>query len=213
MHQPTHQHFDNLKRILRYIRGTTHHGVTINGSSLILRSYSDSDWAGDQQDRKSTTGYCNFLGETLISWSVKKQTTTIARFSTEAEYRAIAAATTEIIWLRRLLQELDIPQQAPTTLYCDNTSAIALANNPVYHVRTKHIEIDCHFIRECIKNLSITVHHISSKDQLADLFTKSLPISRFKLLAAKLLTPLESSACKGILKTNTPESSKPKKVQ
>ncbi|PKU73279.1 Retrovirus-related Pol polyprotein from transposon TNT 1-94 [Dendrobium catenatum] len=210
MHQPTDSHFDALKRILRYIRGTTQVGITLSGSSLTLRAYSDSDWAGDQHDRKSTTGYCNFLGDTLISWSVKKQST-IARSSTEAEYRAIASATTEIIWLRRLLQELDIPQNVPTILYCDNTSAIALANNPVYHARTKHIEIDCHFIRECIKNQSIQVHHISSKDQLADLFTKALPISRFKFLTSKLITHTDSLACQGILESQHPETSKARK--
>ncbi|PKU81762.1 Retrovirus-related Pol polyprotein from transposon TNT 1-94 [Dendrobium catenatum] len=211
MHKPTDQHFDALKRILRYLRGTIHYGLPITGSSMTLRSYADSDWAGDHHDRKSTTGYCNFLGDTLISWSVKKQST-IARSSTEAEYRAIAAVTTEIIWLRRLLQELNFAQSTPTTLYCDNTSAIALANNPVYHARTKHIEVDCHFIRDCIKNQSIQVHHISSKDQLADFFTKSLSISRFKLLANKLLT-FGTSACRRVLEDKLIEPSKNKKVQ
>ncbi|KAI0524414.1 hypothetical protein KFK09_003782 [Dendrobium nobile] len=128
-----------------------------------LISYVDSDWACDHQDRKSTTGYCNFLGQTLISWSVKKQST-IARSSAEAEYCALASATTEIIWLRQLLQELGNEQKAPTTLYCDNTSAISLAHNPVYHARTKHIEVDYHFIQNCIKDKTIQVQHISSKD-------------------------------------------------
>ncbi|PKU63244.1 Retrovirus-related Pol polyprotein from transposon TNT 1-94 [Dendrobium catenatum] len=198
MHQPRINDFDALKQILRYIRGTTQFGLPINGSSLTLQSNVDSDWAGDHTDRKSTTGYCNFLGTSLISWSVKKQTT-IARSSTEAEYRAIALVTTEIIWLRRLLHELDCPQLEPTKFYCDNTSAIALANNPVYHARTKHIEIDCHFIRDCIKNHSIQVHHISTKDQLADLFTKYLSVTRFKLLAHKLINPIDSSVCQGVL--------------
>ncbi|XP_020672132.1 uncharacterized protein LOC110092095 [Dendrobium catenatum] len=210
MHSPTDQHFDALKRILRYLRGTVHYGLPITGSSMNLRSYVDSDWAGDQQDRKSTTGYCNFLGNTLISWSVKKQTT-IARSSTEAEYRAIAAVTTEIIWLRRLLEEFGFAQTSPTILYCDNTSAIVLANNPVYHARTKHIEVDCHFIRECIKNQSIQVHHISSKDQLADFFTKSLSISRFKLLVSKMLTS-GASACRRVLNDKDIDYSKNNKT-
>ncbi|KAI0502019.1 hypothetical protein KFK09_016964 [Dendrobium nobile] len=196
MHKPTELHFAALKRILRYIRGTVHYGLPISGNSLTLTSYSDFDWAGDLQDRKSTTGYCNFLGDSLVSWSVKKQST-IARSSTEAEYHALAATSTEIIWLRRLLQELDCPQTESTVLYCDNTSAIALANNPVYHARTKHIEIDCHFIRECIQNNSINVHHISTKDQLADLFTKSLPTARFKELKNKLILSSESISLQG----------------
>ncbi|XP_020680552.1 uncharacterized protein LOC110098160 [Dendrobium catenatum] len=196
MHIPTEVQFSALKRILRYIRGTVHYGLPLTGNSLTLTSYSDSDCARDQQDRKSTIGYCNFLGNSLISWSLKKQST-IARSSTEAEYRAIAANTTEIIWLRRLLQELDCPQNGSTTLYCDNTSTIALANNPVYHARTKHIEIDCHFIQECIQNNSINVHHISTKDQLADLFTKSLPNARFKELTNKLILSSETISLRG----------------
>ncbi|KAI0519071.1 hypothetical protein KFK09_006511 [Dendrobium nobile] len=198
MHHPTTSNFEFLKRILRYVKGSLHIGIPISADSLQLSSYSDSDWAGDSQDRKSTTGYCNFLGSTPISWCAKKQST-VARSSTEAEYRAIALATTEIIWLRRLLSELDCTQNHPTPLYCDNTSAIALANNPVYHARTKHIEIDCHFIRECIKNQSIQVLHVASKDQLADLFTKPLSISRFKQLTLKLTVPMETLVCRGML--------------
>ncbi|PKU66659.1 putative mitochondrial protein [Dendrobium catenatum] len=212
MHQPTTSDFEALKRILRYIQGTTQFGLPINGKSLLLSSYVDSDWAGDHKDRKSTTGYCNFLGTSLVSWSVKKQTT-IARSSTEAEYRAIASVTTEIIWLRQLLKELNCPQTEPTKLYCDNTSAIALANNPVYHARTKHIEIDCHFIRDCIKNRSIQIHHISSQDQLADLFTKSLPSARFKFLVNQLIDRTDSSACRGVLDNASLEASIIKKVQ
>ncbi|XP_020684519.1 uncharacterized protein LOC110101095 [Dendrobium catenatum] len=198
MHQLTVSNFEFLKRILRYIAGSKQIGIPIGAESLILSSYTDFDWAGDSQDRKSTTGYCNFLGSTPISWCAKKQTT-VARSSTEAEYIAIALTTTEIIWLRRLLEELDCIQAQPTPLYYDNTSAIALANNPVYHARTKHIEIDCHFIRECIKNQFIQVHHIASKDQIADLFTKPLSISRFKQLITKLTVPIEPLVCRGML--------------
>ncbi|XP_020686822.1 uncharacterized protein LOC110102714 [Dendrobium catenatum] len=196
MHQPMVSDFEALKRILRYLQGTIQHGLPINGDSLVLKSYVDSDWAGDHTDRKSTTGFCNFLGTSLVSWSVKKQTT-IARSSTEAEYQAIASVTMEIIWLRQLLNELGCSQIEPTKLYCDNTSAIALANNPVYHARTKHIEIDCHFIRDCIKNGSIQVHYISTQDQLADLFTKALPSTRFKFLVNQLITRIDSSDCRG----------------
>ncbi|PKU70617.1 Retrovirus-related Pol polyprotein from transposon TNT 1-94 [Dendrobium catenatum] len=197
MHQPTDANFDALKRILRYIKGTLNIGLPLSRHSFDLSSFVDSDWTGDQKDRKSTTGYCTFLGRSLVTWCVKKQST-IARSSTEAEYRALAAAAADLIWIRQLLHELGCPQNNPTKLFCDNTSAIALANNPVFHARTKHIEVDCHYIRECIKNNSIQVHHISTKDQIADIFTKALSIVRFRHLANKLISSYPSSVCKGV---------------
>ncbi|KAI0519513.1 hypothetical protein KFK09_006962 [Dendrobium nobile] len=105
MHQPSNQNFEDLKCILRYIQGSLNIGLPLYRDYLNLTSYVDADWAGDQTDSKSTTGYCNFLGNTVISWCVKKQAT-IARSSTEAEYRALASAGTDIIWTRQLLQEL-----------------------------------------------------------------------------------------------------------
>ncbi|XP_020706045.1 uncharacterized protein LOC110116696 [Dendrobium catenatum] len=193
MQNPTNIHFEAIKRLLRYIKGTIHIGLPLFRDNPILRSYVDSDWAGDETNRKSTSGFCNYLGSSLISWSVKKQTA-VARSSTEAEYRAIASAATEIVWIRQLLQELKHPQPAATQLFCDNTSAIALANNPVFHARTKHIEVYCHYIRNCIKDNTIHVHHISTKDQLADVLTKPLPTPRFKTLINKLVAPSEATA-------------------
>ncbi|PKU86279.1 Retrovirus-related Pol polyprotein from transposon TNT 1-94 [Dendrobium catenatum] len=193
MQNPTNAHFEGLKRLLRFVHGTIHHGLPLFHDKPVLRSYADSDWAGDPADRKSTSGYCNFLGSSLISWSVKKQTT-VARSSTEAEYRALASAAAEITWIRRLLQELNCPQEDATVLFCDNTSAIALANNPLFHARTKHIEVDCHYIRTCVKDKLIQIQHISTQDQLADLFTKSLPSTRFKSLSTKLMNPPDSSS-------------------
>ncbi|PKU78319.1 putative mitochondrial protein [Dendrobium catenatum] len=157
MHKPTEQHFKSLKRLLRYVKGTINYGLPLTRGNLQLTSYTDDDWASDSDDRKSISGFCTFLGDTLISWTVKKQPT-VARSSTEAEYRALAAATTEVLWLRRLVEELHIPQNSPTKIYCDNTSAISLAKNPVFHARTKHIEIDHHFIRQHLNSGSITIH-------------------------------------------------------
>ncbi|PKU66895.1 Retrovirus-related Pol polyprotein from transposon TNT 1-94 [Dendrobium catenatum] len=185
MQTPLLTHYESLKRLLRYIHGSSGTGIPLNKTNLILTGYADADWASNNQDRKSISGYCNFLGNSVISWQVKKQTT-IARSSTEAEYRALATEAAEIIWLRQLLADFHTPQNDPTTVFCDNTSAIALANNPVFHARTKHIEVDCHFIRDCIKKKHISVHHICTDDQIADLFTKALPNSRFKTLASKL---------------------------
>ncbi|PKU80641.1 Retrovirus-related Pol polyprotein from transposon TNT 1-94 [Dendrobium catenatum] len=185
MHHPLNLHFQILKRILRYLNGTLHYGLPILRGDMKLTAYSDADWAGDKQDRKSTTGFCIFLGNTLISWSSKKQHT-IARSSTESEYRSLTAAATEIVWLRRLLQDFQFPSMSPTTLFCDNISAMSLANNPVFHARTKHIEIDYHYIRECIKSNIIKVHHLYTTDQTADVFTKGLSTAQFQALRTKL---------------------------
>ncbi|XP_020681678.1 uncharacterized protein LOC110099015 [Dendrobium catenatum] len=192
MHNPLNIHHEALKRLIRYIQGTANTGIPLHKDKLLLRGYVDADWASNNQDRKSIYGYCNFLGTSLISWQVKKQNT-VARSSTEAEYRALATEAAEIIWLRSLLEDLHVPQLAPTTVYCDNTSAIALANNPVFHARTKHIEVDCHFIRDCIRSNHIAVHHICTTDQLADVFTKPLTTTRFKELTSKLITVPPSS--------------------
>ncbi|PKU86178.1 Retrovirus-related Pol polyprotein from transposon TNT 1-94 [Dendrobium catenatum] len=185
MHQPLEDDFKLLKRLLRYIKGTIFFGLPVRSGSHELIAYSDSDWAGDPSNRKSTSGYCAFLGDTLISWFVKKQKT-VARSSTEAEYRALATAATDLIWLRRLLAEFHISSTKPTLLLCDNISVIALAHNPIFHARTKHVEIDFHFIRDCIKNQVLKIAHVYTADQLADLFTKSLSISRFTSLRDKL---------------------------
>ncbi|PKU77029.1 Retrovirus-related Pol polyprotein from transposon TNT 1-94 [Dendrobium catenatum] len=192
MQAPLNSNFDDLKRLLRYIQGSTSTGIPLHRDNIILHGYVDADWANNTLDRKSISGYCNFLGKSLISLQAKKQST-VARSSTEAEYRALASEASEVIWLRRLLADFHLPQTSPTTIYCDNTSAIALANNPVYHAKTKHIDVDCHFIRDCIRSNQLVVHHICTKDQIADVFTKPLPISRFKLLCNKLITASQSS--------------------
>ncbi|PKU70162.1 Retrovirus-related Pol polyprotein from transposon TNT 1-94 [Dendrobium catenatum] len=185
MHNPMSLDFLFLHRLLRYIKGTLTYGLPITQGDLVLQSFSDADWAGDKDTRRSTTGYCTFLGHTLVSWSVKKQHT-VARSSTEAEYKAIATALTDIIWLRRLLLNFNISLTRPTTLYCDSTSAIALANNPVFHAHTKHIEIDHYFIRDHINSKTVNIFPISKKDQVADIFTKQLSTSRYQLLRDKL---------------------------
>ncbi|PKU78594.1 Retrovirus-related Pol polyprotein from transposon TNT 1-94 [Dendrobium catenatum] len=189
MHAPTDRHFQMLKRLLRYIKGSLNYGLPISPGNAVLRTYVDADWASDVSDRKSVSGFCTYLGNTLISWSVKKQTT-VAKSSTEAEYRSLSAAASDVIWLCRLAEELLLPQDEPTIIHCDNTSTIALAKNPIFHARTKHIELDYHFLRQHIDNGTIQLQHISSVDQLADIFTKPLPITRFQNLRDKLILPV-----------------------
>ncbi|KAL6327500.1 hypothetical protein AAG906_021575 [Vitis piasezkii] len=175
---PRSTHYAVVLRILRYLKGTLFHGLFYSAQSpLVLRAFSDADWAGDPTDRRSTTGYCFLLGSSLISWRSKKQTF-VARSSTEAEYRALADTTSELLWLRWLLKDLGVSTSSATPLYCDNQSAIHIAHNDVFHERTKHIEIDCHFIRYHLVHGALKLFSVSSKDQLADIFTKSLPKRR-----------------------------------
>ena len=148
MHAPRDAHWTLVKRILRYIKGTTGHGLRLTASSSHeLIGYSDADWAGCPDTRRSTSGYCVFLGDSLISWSSKRQPT-VSRSSAEAEYRAIANVVADCYWLRQLLGELHFEVPKATVVYCDNISAVYLTQNPVHHRRTKHIELDIHFVRE-----------------------------------------------------------------
>ncbi|RVW74986.1 Retrovirus-related Pol polyprotein from transposon TNT 1-94 [Vitis vinifera] len=183
---PRSTHYAAVLRILRYLKGTLFHGLFYSAQSpLVLRAFSDADWAGDPTDRRSTTGYCFLLGSSLISWRSKKQTF-VARSSTEAEYRALADTTSELLWLRWLLKDLGVSTSSATPLYCDNQSAIHIAHNDVFHERTKHIEIDCHFIRYHLVHGALKLFSVSSKDQLADIFTKSLPKRRTRDLVDNL---------------------------
>ncbi|GKU98153.1 hypothetical protein SLEP1_g11189 [Rubroshorea leprosula] len=186
MHCPTEMHWQAVKHILRYLKNTMFHGLLIRPTStLALHAFSDSDWAGDQDTRVSTTGYIVFLGATPISWKASKQKA-VARSSTEAEYRALAAASSELVWVVHLLTELGIRVDAPPVLYCDNVGATYLSSNPVMHSRMKHIAIDLHFIRDLVDKQILRVSHIASADQLADGLTKPLSSSRFALLRSKI---------------------------
>uniref|UniRef100_A0A2N9HJJ7 Reverse transcriptase Ty1/copia-type domain-containing protein n=1 Tax=Fagus sylvatica TaxID=28930 RepID=A0A2N9HJJ7_FAGSY len=195
MSAPRSTHYAAVLRILRYIKGTLFHGLHFSAqSSLELRAYADADWAGDPTDRRSTTGYCFLLGSSLISWRSKKQSV-VARSSTEAEYRALADATSELLWLRWLLADMGAPQTTSTPIHCDNRSAIHIAHNDVFHERTKHIEIDCHFIRHHLQQSALHLLSVSSEDQLADVFTKSHPPGRLRDLVSKLKMASSSPPC------------------
>ena len=175
MHDPREPHLTALKRILRYVKGTLHLGLLLRQSSATdLVVYTDADWAGCPDTRKSTSSYAVFLGDCLISWSSKRQTT-VSRSSAEAEYRAVANGVAEASWLRQLLQELHAPLRRAMLVYCDNISAVYMSSNPVQHQRTKHIEIDLHFVRERVAVGDVRVLHVPTSSQYADIFTKGLP--------------------------------------
>ncbi|KAM3262177.1 hypothetical protein ACQJBY_052712 [Aegilops geniculata] len=180
LHAPRDSHWAAVKRILRYIRSTSSYGLHLQPApSGVLSAFSDADWAGSPDDRRSTGGYAVFLGSNLIAWSARKQAT-VSCSSTEAEYKAVANATTELIWIQFLLKELKVPQKQPPVLWCDNIGATYLSSNPVFHARTKHIEVDYHFVRERVAQKLLLINFISSKDQLADIFTKPLPLPQFE---------------------------------
>ncbi|CAN6699168.1 unnamed protein product [Malus baccata var. baccata] len=186
MQSPMVAHFTAVKRILRYLKGTISHGIGYSRGSLQLKAFSDADWAGDPNDRRSTTGLVVFLGNSPISWSSKKQLT-VSRSSTEAEYRALSSTSAELDWIQQLLVFLQVPLSSPPVLFCDNLSAIALSFNPVQHQRTKHIEIDVHFVRERVAKKQLSVQFVSSKEQFADILTKGLSSPLFLIHCSNLM--------------------------
>lgn len=186
MHDPRASHLAALKRILRYLKGTLDYGLHLFPTrDFRLTAYSDADWGGCPDTRRSTSGYCVYFGDNLISWSSKRQQST-SRSSAEAEYRAVANAVAETSWLRQLLVDLRCPPTHATLVYCDNVSAVYLSSNPVHHQRTKHVEIDIHFVRDQVALGRVRVLHVPSSLQYADIFTKGLPSALFREFVSSL---------------------------
>jgi hypothetical protein len=179
MENPTEQHLLDAKRIFRYLKGTSDFGILYKkGARENLYGFSDSDYAGDQDDRKSTSGYVFMMGSGAISWSSKKQAI-VTLSTTEAEFIAAAACACQAIWLKRLLCELGYHQEGPTSIHCDNVSTIKLSKNPVLHGRSKHIDVRYHFLRDLCKDGIIDLIYCRSEDQIADIMTKPLKIAAF----------------------------------
>ena len=179
-----HSHWAALKRIFRYIKGTSNYGLILGGVSkeserITLTGSCDADWAGDLDDRRSTSGYIFLLNNHVVSWQSHKQSS-VATSSTQAEYQALSSATKEALWLRAFLAELGFIQENATKIQQDNQSTIAIANNPTNHNRTKHINIAHHFIRESIEKNEIELHYCPTSDIIADMMTKPLSRAKFE---------------------------------
>ena len=174
-----------MKRIVRYLIHTPNFGIWYpKRASFDLVGYSDSDYAGDKVDRKSTSGTCQFLGRSLVSWSSKKQNS-VSLSTAEAEYIAAGSCCAQLLWMTQTLKDYGIyVKHVP--LLCDNESAIKIAHNPVQHSRTKHIEVRHHFIRDHVAKGDINLKHVRTNKQLADIFTKPLDEKVFCRLRGEL---------------------------
>lgn len=186
MQTPREDHWQAALRVVRYIKGTAGQGILLQAKTIFqISGWCDSDWSTCPLTRRSVTGYFVQVGDSPISWKSKKQET-VSLSSAEAEYRAMAFLTKELLWMKRLLTDLGINHDQPMRVLCDSKSAIYIATNPVFHERTKHIENDCHFVRDEIKKGTIATTHVSTTTQLADIFTKPLGRQSFEAFRDKL---------------------------
>ncbi|GKV32740.1 hypothetical protein SLEP1_g41325 [Rubroshorea leprosula] len=186
MHSPTEVHLKGVKRIFRYLKATAGFGVFYPRAEKIkLLGFCDSDWAGSEDDMKSTTGFCFTLGSGVISWCSQKQDA-LAHSIAEAEYIAAAIAVDQAIWLRKLLVDVHHAQSNPTEMLCDSKVAVAIAKNPVFHGKTKHLKLKYHIVRVAENDGDIVMVHCSSEENVADIFTKGLQKIRFEAPRNKL---------------------------
>uniref|UniRef100_A0A1J3G9F4 Copia protein n=1 Tax=Noccaea caerulescens TaxID=107243 RepID=A0A1J3G9F4_NOCCA len=186
MASPLKQHFQEAKRVLRYIKGTLTYGIHFKRvEEPELVGFSDSDWGGSVEDKKSTSGYVFTIGSSAFCWNSSKQKT-VAQSTAEAEYIAVCSAANQAIWLQRLVNEIGFKAEKGVRIFCDNKSAIAIGKNPVQHRRTKHIDIKYHFVREAEQNGKIKLEYCPGEFQVADILMKPLITARFEVLREEL---------------------------
>lgn len=192
MENPSSIHVTALKRVIRYLKGTADYGISFeSANNLSLIVYSDADFAGCVDTRKSTTGHCVMLNSSIVSWCSEKQKS-VSLSTTESEYIAASQSVKEMIWICRLLKNLKIEFNQPI-LHVDNQSAIKLIKNPEFHKRSKHIDVRFHFIREHFEEKLFDLNYIESEKQIADIFTKSLPRIKHEKFRDILLKKVSSN--------------------
>lgn len=186
MKSPREEHLRAAFRAVRFLKGSPGQGILLSSNDkLELSIYCDADWSSCPASRRSLSSYVVLLGGSPIDWKTKKQDT-VSLSSAEAEYRAMAQATKEMKWIVPLVTDLGVSVTKPLQFFCDNQAAIHIAANHVFHERTKHIERDCHCVRDALKDGLISTRHARTKDQLADILTKALGKPQFELLLSKL---------------------------
>jgi hypothetical protein len=190
---PKESHVLTVNRIFKYLKGPKEFGLWYpKGKDISLIAYTDADWAGCIDDRGSTSGEKFYLGECLVSWLSKKQSS-ISLSTIEVEYIAVTTCCTHVLWMKQTLKNIQVEYDEPIPIYCDNTSTINISKNPVMHSKMKHIPIKYHFLREQVAEKKIRVEYVGTEEQVADIFTKSLPRKSFEYL------------CQGLRVSSTPK--------
>ena len=183
---PKESHVQAVKRIFRYLKGTIDLGLWYpRKNSFSLKAYSDADWEGCVDDIKSTSGGAFFLGESLVAWTSKKQSS-ISLSTIEVEYIAVAECCTQVEWMKQTLQDIKVVFEEPTTIYYDNTSAISLSKNLVQHSKAKHIPIKYHYLRDQAASKNIKLEYVPTQEHIAYIFTKPLSRDVFEYLRQRL---------------------------
>lgn len=183
---PRQSHHQALLKVLHYIKGTIGQGLFYSSKAeMQMQAFADSDWGSCHDSRRSTSGFCIFLGTSLLAWKSKKQQV-VAKSSAEAEYRSLSVVSDDLLWFHNFFLELRLPLSKPTLLFCDNTAAIHIAHNVVFHERTKNVEMDCYSVRERLVAGLFKLLHVRTDLQLADPFTKPLYTAPFQRLMGKM---------------------------